>query len=141
MRYHYAWAVVMVLGATIMATVVLAPTVHAATTTVHIQGKVSNEEFGLTLVVEAQASGSPKSLSGIGMDTAIGIGPGECTIRLKGSITNGVVSLSGVVIQTADPANVGALVIFTADSASGSIKFNFAGFIFTGTGRVLIVNG
>ena len=46
-----------------------------------------------------------------------------------------------VVTQTADPANMGAPVTFTADSANGFIEFNFAGFIFTGTGLVLIVNG
>lgn len=138
--YHHFVTVAIALGIFLAGTGLLAPTSRAATTTVHIQGQVTSAELGMTLVVEAQASGGPKSLSGIGMDTPIGIGSGECTIPLAGSIKNGVIKLSGVVTQSSDPSNLGAPVTFTADAASGSIKFNFAGFIFTGTGMVLIEN-
>lgn len=117
---------------------VTATAAHAAPkTVVSITGKVSNADLGLTLTVEAHANGATAdALSGQGMDNSVAGGKGYCRSPLTGWVSGNVVMLSGVVDFSNDPANLGAPVTYTADASTGAITFNFAGFIFTGTGVV-----
>lgn len=117
---------------------------------VSISGSVTNSEFGLTLQVGAVASGQVGSLSGQGFDAPTpgapavpGTPAGYCRIDLTtGTLSGDVVSLSGSVEFSNDPiANpVGTPVSYTADASTGEITFDFAGFIFTGTGTVRIAH-
>ncbi len=131
----------------------LLPTAYAQpTTTVSISGKVSTTALGplITVTVQANAQGSPSSLSGNGIDTAseggvllklIGL-PGQCNEQL----THGVISpdgtkvvLQGIVVKSFDGAFNGTPVLIFAKTA-GAITFDFGPFVFTGTGTVIINN-
>lgn len=117
---------------------------------VSISGKVTNAGLGLTLQVGAIASGPVDSLSGQGFDAPTpgkpavpGTPAGYCRIDLTtGSLSGDVVTLSGSVEFSNDPVNnpVGTPVSYTADASTGEITFDFAGFIFTGTGTVRIAH-
>ena len=108
-------------------------------TVVTISGTVSND--GITLHVEAQAMGpSAGSLTGQGSDsTARANAAKYCRFPLTGSVSGNVITLSGSVVFSPDPTNLGTPVAITADASTGSITFNFGGFILTGTGSVVIV--
>jgi len=106
--------------------------------TVSIAGMVESPDGVLRLNVQAWARGTLASLAGKGMDTPIGIGPGECTVPLTGSAVGSVVTLSGAITQATDPSNLGVTVTFIADASTGSITFNFGGFVLEGTGLVVL---
>ncbi len=129
------------------------PTMNSARasdmTVVSIKGMVSGP--GGTLIVGATVSGTPDSLSGVGFDNGAGPGSatpgspkGYCRFPLTGSLTGGVVTLNGTVAFSnfkGVPSFVGTPVSFTAvpsTGPTGSITFNFGGFIFTGTGSVVV---
>lgn len=119
-------------------------------TVVSVSGKVTNTDLGLTLQIGATASGPGRSLSGQGFDAPTpgtpvvpGTPAGYCRIDLPtGSVSGDVVSLSGSVEFSNDPAAnpVGTPVSYTANADTGEIIFDFAGFIFTGTGELLIAH-
>ncbi len=126
------------------------PTMNSARasdmTVVSIKGMVSGP--GGTLIVGATVSGTPDSLSGVGFDNGAGPGSatpgspkGYCRFPLTGSLTGGVVTLNGTVAFSNVPSAVGTPVSFTAVQSTGhtgSITFNFGGFIFTGSGSVVV---
>ena len=105
---------------------------------------VSEGVVGVALHVGAQASGpAAGSLSGQGFDVppgpAVPSEPvGYCRIPLTGTLVGTEVFLEGNVSFSNDPSLIGVPVTFTADASDGSITFVFGGFIFTGTGRVVI---
>ncbi len=107
---------------------------------VTISGDVSLS--GSVIQVVAQVRGPASSLSGQGSDTPrtppAGSNPGFCQFPLTGSVSGSLVTLSGTVTISSNPSFIGAPVTINADAGTGSIIFNFAGFVFTGTGRVVI---
>lgn len=126
------------------------PAQASHTAVVSISGSVTNADLGLTLQVGAVASGPVGSLSGQGFDAPTpgmpavpGTPAGYCRLDLTtGSLSGDVVTLSGSVEFSNDPvANpIGTPVSYTADASTGEITFDFAGFIFTGTGKVRIAH-
>ncbi len=111
-------------------------------TAVTVQGNVSLP--GLTVHLGAAASGPAGALKGAGFDSpAMGSGasgapgnPGVCEFPLTGSVSAGVVTLSGAVKESSEPNLIGILVKITANSSTGSITFDFGPFTLTGTGSV-----
>ncbi len=116
----------------------------ADVTAVTVQGNVSLP--GLTVHLGAAASGPAGALTGAGFDApAIGSGvssapgnPGFCDFPLTGSLSAGVVTLSGTVKVSSEPSLIGTPVAITADASTGSITFVFDGLTLTGTGSVSI---
>lgn len=116
------------------------PVLASDITVVTITGRVTNPNPAIgTARVHATASGTTGSLSGMGSDNGIPGNPkGTCTFPLTGTLTGSVVTLSGVVTFSNNPSFIGTNVTLTANASTGSITFNFGGFIFTGTGSVVI---
>lgn len=119
------------------------PVQAAHMTVVTISGEV---DFGGGAVVQvgAHARGPAGSLTGQGFDTSGKPGgvvpPQYCRFPLTGSVSGDVVTLLGAVTFSPDPTLIGAPVVITANAATGAITFNFAGFIATGTGSVVIAH-
>lgn len=113
-------------------------------TAVTVQGNVSLP--GLTVHLGAAASGPAGALTGAGFDApAIGSGvsgapgnPGFCEFPLTGSVSAGVVTLSGAVKESSTPTLIGTPVTITANPSTGSITFVFGPFTLTGTGSVSV---
>ena len=127
----------------------LLPTAYAQPiTAVSISGKVSTTALGpsITVTVQANARGSPSSLTGNAIDTSseggvllklLGL-PGQCNEQLTTGSTDGTtVTLSGTVVKSFDGTFNGTPVSITATTA-GAITFHFGPFVFTGTGTVII---
>ena len=144
-------AIVAALGVALIGMTFLGPTTSTEAshrTVVTVRGNVTNVTPGLgTIFVTAQASGPTSgTLTGQGHDgPPNGSGasgapgnPGVCPFPLTGSLSGSVVTLSGTVSFSSNPAFVGAPVSITANASTGAITFNFAGFIFTGTGSVVV---
>ncbi len=116
----------------------------AGQTAVTVQGNVSLP--GLTVHLGAAASGPAGALTGAGFDApTIGSGvsgapgnPGFCEFPLAGSVSAGVVTLSGAVKESSEPTLIGIPVTITANSSTGSITFVFGPFTLTGTGSVSV---
>ncbi len=115
----------------------------ASQTTATVSGTVTLAP-GLSLQVTAAASGtSASSLSGQGIDSTFhgnpgGPPPGTCGFPLTGSVSGGVVTLSGAVTRSTNPSLVGIPVTVIGDASTGAITFLFDGFTLTGTGTVVI---
>ncbi|MGH2712526.1 MAG: twin-arginine translocation signal domain-containing protein [Thermoleophilaceae bacterium] len=104
---------------------------------VHIDGVVSGTEG--TFKIDIDVAGTERELRGEGWD----VDPDEnhptaCIFVQSGSIHRGIVGLQGRVIFANDPANFGALVKTRANSETGRIDWDFGGFLFTGSGRVVV---
>ncbi len=119
------------------------PVQAASPTNVHVSGAVTLPS-GFTLQLTANASGTPSSLSGQGVDSTFhgnpgGPPPGTCIFNnLTGSVSGSVVTLTGSVTSSTNNALVGTSVKIIADASTGSIVFDFGAFVLTGTGIVLI---
>ena len=115
--------------------------IAAPPTNVHISGEVTLAP-GFSLQLTANASGTPSSLSGQGVDSTFHQGPvsppGTCEFPLTGSVTGNVVTLTGTVTQASDKTLIGTPVSIVADASTGAITFHFGGFVLTGTGNVHI---
>lgn len=139
-----------IVTAVVMVAMVLAlaatPVMASHETVVAISGEVvAVDGSGFTVQIGAQASGPANALSGQGFDNPgkPGAPPtpvGYCRFPLSGSLVGSVVTLSGTVTFSTNPALVGAPVTIIADSSSGAITFDFAGFVLTGTGSVVIAH-
>ena len=107
---------------------------------VHIHGVVTNPdpEVG-SVLLSVTVDGRKRDLSGSGWDT--GLDPknvsGACYFTQAGSVRHDKVKLQGTVLFANDPTNSAAAVTTDADLDTGDITFNFAGFVFTGTGIVV----
>jgi hypothetical protein len=104
---------------------------------VHIDGVVTGAEG--TFKIDIDVAGTKRDLRGEGWD----VDPGEnhptaCIFVQSGSIRRHIVELEGRVIFANDPANFGALVRTRANAETGRIDWDFGGFLFTGTGRVIV---
>lgn len=104
---------------------------------VHIDGVVTGAEG--TFKLDIDVAGTKRDLRGEGWD----VDPGEnhptaCIFVQSGSIRRHIVELEGRVIFANDPANFGALVRTRANAETGRIDWDFGGFLFTGTGRVIL---
>jgi hypothetical protein len=104
---------------------------------VHIDGVVSGTEG--TFKIDIDVAGTEDDLRGEGWD----VDPDEnlptaCIFVQSGSSHRDVVELQGRVIFANDPANFGALVRTRADAETGRIDWDFGGFPFTGSGRVVV---
>ncbi len=94
----------------------------------------------------AVARGPADALTGTGFDAPpIGSGassapgnPGFCVFPLTGSVSAGVVTLSGAVRESSMKTLIGTPVMVTADTSNGSITFCFGGLMLTGTGSVTV---
>jgi hypothetical protein len=53
-------------------------------------------------------------------------------------MSDDIITLSGVVTQSSNPANIGTLVTVVADASTGDIEFHFGPFVLTGTGNAVI---
>ena len=114
--------------------------IAAPPTNVHISGVVTLAP-GFSLQLTANASGTPSSLSGQGLDSTFHghiPPPGTCEFPLTGSVTGNVVTLTGTVTQASDKTLIGTAVSIVADASTGAITFHFGGFVLTGTGQVRI---
>ncbi|MGH2715740.1 MAG: hypothetical protein ACRDM7_17985 [Thermoleophilaceae bacterium] len=104
---------------------------------VHIDGVVTGAEG--TFKIDIDVAGTKRDLRGEGWD----VDPGEnhptaCIFVQSGSIRRHIVELEGRVIFANDPANFGALVKTRANAKNGRIDWDFGGFLFTGSGRVVV---
>jgi hypothetical protein len=104
---------------------------------VHIDGVVSGTEG--TFKIDIDVAGTERDLRGEGWD----VDPGEnhptaCIFVQSGSMRRDIAELQGRVIFANDPANFGALVKTRADAETGRIDWDFGGFLFTGSGRVVV---
>jgi hypothetical protein len=104
---------------------------------VHIDGVVSGAEG--TFKIDIDVAGTERDLRGEGWD----VDPDEnhptaCIFVQSGSIRRDVVELQGRAIFANDPANFGALVKTRASAETGRIDWDFGGFLFTGSGRVVV---
>ena len=104
---------------------------------VHIDGVVSGTEG--TFKIDIDVAGTERDLRGEGWD----VDPDEnhptaCIFVQSGSMRRDIVELQGGVIFANDPANFGALVKTRANAESGRIDWPFGGFLFTGSGRVVV---
>jgi hypothetical protein len=104
---------------------------------VHVDGVVSGREG--TFKIDIDVGGTERDLRGDGWD----VDPDEnhptaCIFVQSGSIRRDIVDLQGRVIFANDPANFGALVKTLANVESGRIDWDFGGFLFTGSGRVIV---
>lgn len=104
---------------------------------VHIDGIVTGAEG--TLKIDIDVAGTTRDLRGEGWD----VDPEEnhptaCIFVQSGSMRGDTVDVEGRVIFANDAANFGALVKTQADAKSGHIDWDFGGFPFTGSGRVIV---
>ena len=113
----------------------------------HSQTVVIRGTLSAGLFVSMQASGpSGGTLTGQGFDVppnGSGVSgapgnPGTCEYTQNGSVSGTTVTLSGNVFASSNPSFIGVPVTTTADASTGSITWNFGGFVFTGTGSVVI---
>jgi hypothetical protein len=89
--------------------------------------------------IDIDLAGTKRDLRDEGWD----VDPGENhpTARIfvqSGSIRRDIVEVEGRVIFANDPENFGALVKTRATAETGLIDWDFGGFLFTGTGRVIV---
>ncbi len=104
----------------------------------HIHGTVAHPTLG-TIEVSITVDGPRADLSGAGWDDdpAPGVA-GACYFTQAGSRDGDVVQLHGRVLFSNTAGFLDAPVTTTANRKTGSITFNFAGFVFTGTGTVTV---
>lgn len=101
---------------------------------------------GFSVHLGAVARGPADALTGTGFDAPpIGSGassapgnPGFCVFPLTGSVSAGVVTLSGAVRESSIKTLIGTPVSVTADTSNGSITFVFGTLTLTGTGSVTV---
>jgi hypothetical protein len=120
--------------------------------TVVISGRVTLPAGVLTpeaipAEVHALVSGLPAALTGDGFDSGTGasaLGPAPkggaalCRFPLAGARTGNVITVSGTVVFSPNPAFIGTPVTITANAATESIIFVFGPLTLTGTGQVVI---
>lgn len=105
---------------------------------VHIHGTVTHPTLG-AVEISIDAAGRRDDLSGAGWDDdpAPGVA-GACYFTQAGSRDGDTITLMGRVLFSNTSGFLNAPVTTTADRKSGAITFDFAGFIFTGTGVVTV---
>ncbi len=122
----------------------LMPVSAADLTVVTVMGNVTGD---FTAHLGAVARGPADALTGTGFDAppigsgnsgAPGSNPGFCVFPLTGSVSAGVVSLSGAVKESSDETLIGLPVKVTANTSAGSITFVIGPFTATGTGSVSV---
>ncbi len=122
------------------------PASAAAETVVTVMGNVATPPGpgAFSVHLGALTRGPADALTGTGFDLPpIGSGassapgnPGFCVFPLTGSVSAGVVTLSGAVKESSIKALIGTPVRVMADMSNGSITFVFGTLTLTGTGSV-----
>ena len=108
---------------------------------VHIHGTVTNPDPAVgSVLLSITVNGRKGDLSGSGWDN--GLDPtdvfGACYFTQAGSVHEGKVKLRGTVLFANDPTSLAAPVTTKANLDTGKITFDFAGFVFKGTGIVVL---
>ena len=131
-------------GGTVVASTLAAPGIASGSSEddadamfVHVDGVVTGAEGAFKIDIDL--AGTKRDLRGEGWD----VDPGEnhptaCIFVQSGSIRRDIVEVEGRVIFANDPENFGALVKTRANTETGLIDWDFGGFLFTGTGRVIV---
>lgn len=104
----------------------------------HIHGTVTHPTLG-SIEVSITVHGPRDDLSGAGWDDdpAPGV-EGACYFTQAGSRDGDVIQVQGRVLFSNTPSFLDAPVTTIANRKTGSITFNFGGFVFTGTGTVTV---
>jgi opacity protein-like surface antigen len=144
------YPLILILAVALMGITFLGPTAspaQAADLVVNVTGEVVL--FGtFDFQLGATARGAADALTGRGFDAPIegaggegGLGHDYCHFPLTGSLSGSVVTLTGTVTSSNNPADLGAAVTIIADASTGAITYDFDGVVLTGTGKVTIAPG